>query len=600
MNLLQRLFRRRLAPGLLTLACAFPVSFSGQIQLDGLFEDWSGIPANWEAPAGTTGPYTGLALTQDAASLFLRLSLSAPVALDETILPNAHILLLDTDNNPATGNNYANQGLGVDLLIHFGARNVVRYTGNAGSSNLNSTGMLAAPTYSAQAFEILLDREACGLVAGNTLRALMYHSSTGTVFPAGGATLALTAPVAVAFAQPLERPSGTATRVAFWNVNGRMDQPTAQAAMGRILAAVQPDILGLSEVDNMGATTVRNLLNSWMPLPDGASWTVVKDDYDLMVASRYPIPAQFPGVTRQFPTLVTLPAPWPGPMCFVSSHLKCCGGAENEVIRQQQADELVAFLRDTWNENHPLWHPQSPRVYGGDLNMVGLANPILTLLTGDISDETVYGTDHAPDNDGTPWTECPALQSDAPVDFTWGNGTGSWIPGKLDYILTSDASAQVLHSFVLQTQNMSVPRLFQYQLQANDASVASDHLLVVADLAPPTGGEGTGDLDSDGDGVLDAVDNCQNIANASQTDFNTDGLGDACSDLDGDGLSDLLEIQFFLTDPGNIDTNGNGIPDPLECLSATEGSTCTGDLNIDGVVSISDLLTLLGLFGTPC
>ena len=102
MNLLQRLFRRRLAPGLLTLACAFPVSFSGQIQLDGLFEDWSGIPANWEAPAGTTGPYTGLALTQDAASLFLRLSLSAPVALDETILPNAHILLLDTDNNPAT------------------------------------------------------------------------------------------------------------------------------------------------------------------------------------------------------------------------------------------------------------------------------------------------------------------------------------------------------------------------------------------------------------------------------------------------------------------------------------------------------------------
>ena len=377
-----------------------------------------------------------------------------------------------------------------------------------------------------------------------------------------------------------------------------MDQASAQAAMGRILAAVQPDILGLSEVDNMGTTTVRNLLNSWMPLPDGASWTVVKDDYDLMVASRFPIPAQYPGVTRQFPTLVTLPAPWAGPMLFVSSHLKCCGGADNEVIRQQQADELIAFIRDTWNENHPLWNPLSPRVYGGDLNMVGLANPILTLLTGDIVNETTYGPDHAPDNDGSSWTECPALQSDAPVDFTWGNGSGSWIPGKLDYILTSDASAQVLHSFVLQTQNMSVPRLFQYGLQANDASVASDHLLVVADLAPT--GEGTGNLDSDGDGILDALDNCPWIANANQSDFNNDGTGDACSDLDGDGLSDALEIQFFLTDPENIDTNGNGIPDPLECLSTGGGNACAGDLNTDGVVSIADLLALLGLFGTPC
>lgn len=581
-------------------ALALPVPFTGQIHLDGQFQDWSAIPTTWQPPAGTTNPYTALAMTQDGARLYLRLGLQTPVALDETVLPNTHLLLLDTDNDPNTGSNYANLGLGVDLLINFGTRTAIRYTGNVGSSNLNSTGLRAAPTYSADAFELSLDRAQCGLADGNTLRALLYHTATGTAFPAGGATLALVPGSIPIFALPLERAPGTATRVAFWNVNGRMDQSAAQQAMGRILAAVQPDIIGFSEVDDMGTTTVRNLLNTWMPLPGGANWVVVKDDYDLMVASRYPIAATYSGVTRQFPTVVQVPAPWPGPMLFTSSHLKCCGGSENETIRQDQADEMIAFQRDTWNASHPLWNPESPVVYGGDLNLVGLAGPMVTLRTGDIADETTHGTDFAPDADGTPLTEWPLLQSDHPADWTWGDGTGTWIPGKLDYIVTADAVAPLLHGFVLNTAFMPVPRLFQYGLQAGDAAAASDHLLVVGDLAYTPLDGGQGETDTDGDGILDNQDNCPLIANAGQTDFNADGLGDACSDVDGDGLSDWLELFFYLTDPQAVDTDANGVPDPLECLATPADNSCAGDLNTDGVVSIADLLALLGLFGTPC
>jgi hypothetical protein len=104
---------------------------------------------------------------------------------------------------------------------------------------------------------------------------------------------------------------------------------------------------------------------------------------------------------------------------------------------------------------------------------------------------------------------------------------------------------------------------------------------------------GQGDTDTDGDGILDDQDNCPLIANAGQTDFNADGLGDACSDVDGDGLSDWLELYFYLTDPQAVDTDANGVPDPLECLATPADNSCAGDLNTDGVVSIADLLASL-------
>ena len=42
------------------------------------------------------------------------------------------------------------------------------------------------------------------------------------------------------------------------------------------------------------------------------------------------------------------------------------------------------------------------------------------------------------------------------------------------------------------------------------------------------------DLDSDADGVLDALDNCRLVDNADQADEDTDGVGDACTPLDAD------------------------------------------------------------------
>ncbi|MEK0319252.1 MAG: thrombospondin type 3 repeat-containing protein [Nitrosopumilus sp.] len=47
-------------------------------------------------------------------------------------------------------------------------------------------------------------------------------------------------------------------------------------------------------------------------------------------------------------------------------------------------------------------------------------------------------------------------------------------------------------------------------------------------------------VDSDGDGIYDDIDNCPSVSNPSQTDSNSDGVGDAC-DADGDGIRDNIE-----------------------------------------------------------
>ena len=49
-------------------------------------------------------------------------------------------------------------------------------------------------------------------------------------------------------------------------------------------------------------------------------------------------------------------------------------------------------------------------------------------------------------------------------------------------------------------------------------------------------------MDTDGDGVLDSLDNCPLIANTDQLDTDEDGIGDVCDlDDDGDGVLDTLD-----------------------------------------------------------
>ena len=577
-----------------------------------MFEDWYSFPVVEQNFANTH-----LQSAQVAANgtwVYFRMELGEELALDETIIPHGLELWIDSDANANTG--WLQPGMGVELVLDWHAAEVRRYNANGvlTTLTLNDIGAHVAPTYSGEDMEVAIDRDQSG-IDGSFMRWQWVDTSNNEELPASPVVSELNSNPVPYDPVSLERPASAQLRCAWWNVNGRFNNNSAEAAMGRMVEAMAPDVIGFSEVANVSASYVKGKLEGWLP---GTTWYVNKDDYDLMVASIYPIDQGFSGVFRSFPAVVSTESLWGFPMLFTSSHLKCCGGANNEAQRQSEADEYMEFQRDAMTAGGVVDVPAgTPIVFGGDLNMVGLAAPIVTLQTGNIFDNGEYGPDFAPDWDGTGMLELPILQADRPMDYTWRNDGSIYMPGKLDYALISDGVVEAVHMFGLQTQDMSAARLAQYGLQSGDTWSASDHLPIVVDLAM-AGGEVQ---DADEDGVPDGVDNCADIPNPGQEDFNANGVGDACEDSDQDGIWDYLEFQFgtdptlqdtdgdgltdgaevdvFGTDPLSDDTDGDGISDALELLFPP-GSTCTGDLNGDNAVTVADLLLLLGNVGATC
>jgi hypothetical protein len=84
-------------------------------------------------------------------------------------------------------------------------------------------------------------------------------------------------------------------------------------------------------------------------------------------------------------------------------------------------------------------------------------------------------------------------------------------------------------------------------------------------------GEELPSFDDDGDGVVNAEDNCRNTPNPTQADCDNDGQGDACedntSDCNANGVLDTCDIASGTTP----DADSNGIPD-----------VCQPDCNLNG------------------
>lgn len=84
------------------------------------------------------------------------------------------------------------------------------------------------------------------------------------------------------------------------------------------------------------------------------------------------------------------------------------------------------------------------------------------------------------------------------------------------------------------------------------------------------------DGDIDGDGVLNDVDNCPQVANADQADVDNNGIGDVCQDLDNDTILDINDNCQENSNIDQVDSDSNGI-----------GDVCQ-DTDNDGVIDIED------------
>jgi hypothetical protein len=91
-------------------------------------------------------------------------------------------------------------------------------------------------------------------------------------------------------------------------------------------------------------------------------------------------------------------------------------------------------------------------------------------------------------------------------------------------------------------------------------------------------------IDSDGDGIDDACDNCPFVYNPLQTDSDGDGIGDAC---DLCPQNDYRCIIGALAEDDMKDSDGDGIGDNCDnCLANYNPWQC--DINLNGIGDVCD------------
>jgi hypothetical protein len=480
----------------LTVAQAAVAQSASQypITIDGLHDDWAGVPLAWSDPRGDGGPLGidlgRLWMANDERFLFLRFELGVELQLDEN---NALRLYIDADDNASTGLSIA--GIGAEMEWRYGSRTGIYYAAG-GTAELTHALLRfrAGPTVSAATFETAIGRDASfngvtPMFVSPTIRiVLMDASEQGDMLPDAGQVVTyafVKDPLPSLSPIGLERVGPNDVRLLSHNVKDDTPWMLPQSQkFARLWTAVNPDVLCFQEIYNHTTEQTLSMVQIFLGGPPG-TWQAA-GNADCKTVSRFPI-LQSWAIDGNLATLIDTSPPelpeLPGAlgrhMLLINAHLPCCA---NDAGRQAEIDRIMAFIRDARAPGGDLTVPADTAVViAGDLNLVGLSQQLTSLLTGDIVNEAANGPDFAPDWDGSDLANRLWRQTDKRMGYTWRSDAESFWPGHLDFVIYSDSVLTVSHRFALYTPEMPAPRLAQYGLLAGD-SLASDHLVICADL----------------------------------------------------------------------------------------------------------------------
>ena len=557
---------------------------SNPIVIDGQFDDWSDIEGLEDSAWEEASPVDLLEMkvSSNVDHLFIYVRLASEIDLTDALYPHNLFLQIDVDMNEFTGYP-VREGFGSELGIDFNGLFAYTNFGPADQVNFSEIGLIPAPTVTSNEFEFALRRNVVldggtFLFPQDSIRILFRDAQFNDELPNAGLSFVYDfSDAASEDVQPLtlSKTNSSSIRVCAYNVlaNGLINT-NRQVHFERILSALNADVFLFSECGGTSPSQVKSLLDEWLPLSSDEGWQTAKKG-DLITATVWPQLQSWDAIPRQFPLLVGIPDSLGGPMLFINSHLSCCG---NDEARQDEVDQMMAWIVS----NEGNLEENTPIVYAGDLNLVGYVQQLETLLNGDIVQTQTYGVGNMPDWDGTPWSDALPRHSHQPFTHTWrDDGDGNFPPGRLDFILFSDAVIDKEHAVVLETESTPTDVLAEFGLDTDDTYSASDHLPLVMDFSlTPFEIQ-----DSDDDGISDF----------QEIEIGTDPLD---ADTDNDGLTDGFELFFSDTNPLLIDTNDNDCNDGEEVLQLC--ASCPSDLNQDGIVSVADVLLLLGQFGQVC
>ncbi len=464
---------------------------SAHISIDENFLDWGSHLVGATDPNDVT---SGLDLfevqvTHDQRYLYVRLETAEEFDLTDNLVDQDLWLHLDTDNDPNTGFPTTPQ-MGSELSIAFKGRyawfNIPNPSIRVG---FESFGFRSAPTVTSSNFELAIDR----LALPNGVDSLFIHDTIGILFedklshdflPDSGSVVKFGLEEGGPEPFPpadIYKGDTNHLRLVSYNVlmNGGWVGAHYLDEFTSIVRALDADVYAFQESRGTTIQQAKDHMNDVLPISGG--WYAVKDD-DVITVSRWPILQQW-NMWRQMACLIDLPDKYEDNLLVINAHLSCCGADAN---RQNQVDELAAFILDAKSSGGAIDLDEgTPIVYCGDLNLVGFAQQLNTVLTGDIQDTIRFGPGAGPDWDGTDLKDATPYHTDQSMVYTWRSQSSGFTfpPGRLDFQIFTDSEMEVKKSFILQTEIMDGTRLYSYGLDSNDTKLLSDHLPVVVDYS---------------------------------------------------------------------------------------------------------------------
>ena len=469
-------------------------SQSGRILMDGEFSDWDEVSYLYMDSVGDVAAggvdFGGLKMLNDETFLYLYIELNFEINLKSFLNST---LYLDTDNDSATG--FGIENIGAELTWNFAAKSGMFYSGTdsivIGHTDIR---LRTFPTVSSEIFEISigLDSKPDGsndLFTGEIISVLVIDADGSDMLPDSGVHLVYTIlPVDLEPIVPIRISDTDSSLLRFltWNVHGDdLFDPNLFDEYDRILSALNPEIIAFQEIYSHNTAELKELMESILPSGDGEEWFTLIDGNDIALASRYSIlNSWFPNnPNRAF--LVELKPEYSKNLLVIGAHFPCC---LNDSSRQNEIDGIMAFLRDALQPGGVIdLEENTPVILAGDFNLVGERRQLETLLTGDILDNSTWGSDFSPDWDGTNLSDAIPRHTDLLQTYTWRNDNSPFSPGRLDFIIYTDSAIKLENSFVLWTEEMSADTLNAYGLVSSDTRFASDHLPVVVDFSLEAG-----------------------------------------------------------------------------------------------------------------
>ncbi|MFG0258157.1 MAG: endonuclease/exonuclease/phosphatase family protein [Phycisphaerales bacterium JB043] len=474
--------RSLLALAALTLAST-PTIDAQTITLDGILSDWP----------------EGVHTLADASHVYVRVDLEDTTSLQSS--QRAIHLRFDLDGDDTTGTSFPqppDEGVDLEIVISpsFGnsrqddfvtARIIPHSSDVSGEVSIPIVDLLWAPTHASDSFEIRFDRagELGPLIQSSsnaTLQISAFESDSSLAWQREPVPFTLPpyesrAPSSAAIP---ERPEST-IRVVSWNV--RWGNPYMHPErFDRVFQALDPDVLLLQEWDMRDSPPdTRAQIVEWFTqsLPDVTTWGAERGNAaGVVIVSRFPIerfsPYDVQPITeglelarddrtvRFIGARIRTPQ---GDLLTGSFHLKCCGSHNGYEDHQRRAEArgINAIVEQAINQETP-----TGVFLAGDMNLVGGAEPLLDLI-----DSLDLDGSHLSD------THTPILGDN--VLSTWAGFDTRFPRGRLDYALYSDATIDVVNSFILDVSVLSPQVLDAHGLEPDDRD-ASDHLPLVFDL----------------------------------------------------------------------------------------------------------------------